>query len=218
MSKFHDEDAIRKFHKPGEEVMKPNKLHIGCGQDYKDGYCNLDRSPDVRADIYFDLETCSAINQLPFEEDTFDEIFAAHTLEHITNILPLMEELYRVAKPGCVFLIRVPYGSTASAFDDPTHVRQFFPTSLLYFGQPAYWRADYGYRGDWRVEECGLFVRDFVKERVCQGGMPLEFAVHHLFGIVDELVAALIAVKPRRAREAALQEIVKPVIEIIPVG
>lgn len=192
------------------------KLNIGCGHDYKDGYVNLDSSRDVKADVYFDLESCSDNNRLPYDDNTFDEIFAAHILEHIHNILPLMEELYRVAKPECVFLIRTPYGASSSAFDDPTHVRFFFPTSLLYFGQPAYWRADYGYRGDWRVEEVGLFIPSALEERMRNSGVDLAFAVHHMNNVVNEQVAALIAVKPMRERDPELQERIQPVIQVIP--
>lgn len=190
------------------------KLHIGCGLDYKEDYINLDKSPDVKPDVIFDLEKISSTNPLPFEDDTFDEILAAHTLEHIHNILPLMAELHRVTKAEGVLLLRVPYGASASAYDDPTHCRQFYPPSLLYFGQPTYWRADYGYRGDWRVEECGLLIPKYIQERLDSLGIDIRFAVQHMFNIVDEMVAALICVKPVRARDVKLIDTIKPVIEI----
>ena len=50
-------------------------------------------------------------------------------------------------------------GANDDAFEDPTHVRQYFPNSFGYFSQPFYWRADYGYRGDWKPEEITLVVR-----------------------------------------------------------
>lgn len=191
------------------------KLHLGCGNDYMEGYVNLDTSRNVKADVYFDLESCGLNHMLPFEDDTFEEIQANHLLEHITNILPLMQELYRIAKPDCVFFIRVPYGATRSAFDDPTHIRYLYPTSFMYFGQPAYWRADYNYLGDWRVEEVGLTIHPKIAERLRNSGIDLPFAVDHLNNIVQEMLCAMIAVKPARARDATLQEPIQPTIEIL---
>ncbi len=69
-----------------------------------------------------------------------------------------MQELHRIATPNAAVTFNVPYGSSDDAFEDPTHVRPMFMNSFLYFSQPAYWRADYGYRGDWQTEKITLFV------------------------------------------------------------
>jgi SAM-dependent methyltransferase len=190
------------------------KLHIGCGNDYMEDSVNLDLSFNVKADVHFDLESCSTAS-LPFEDDTFEEIFAAHTLEHIDNILPAMQELHRVAKDKCIFIIRVPYGATNSAFDDPTHVRQLFPSSFLYFGQPAYHRADYGYRGDWSVQEIGLTIHPNTKSSLDKAGIPIQFAVHHMHNVVHEQLVALQAIKPIRPRDVTRQETITPSITLI---
>jgi ubiquinone/menaquinone biosynthesis C-methylase UbiE len=34
----------------------------------------------------------------PFEDNTFDEIFSAHFLEHVTDLGKVMEELTRIGK------------------------------------------------------------------------------------------------------------------------
>ena len=94
--------------------------------------------------------------RLPLADDSVEEFLASHILEYIHYILPVMQELHRVAKPGAKLLARVPYGSSDIAFEDPTHCRQFFLNSFSYFGQPAYARADYGYTGDW--EEVKRFL------------------------------------------------------------
>jgi len=51
------------------EVQR-SKLNLGCGDDYKDGYVNLDWNKNARADLYHNL------NQIPypFPDNTFDEI------------------------------------------------------------------------------------------------------------------------------------------------
>jgi hypothetical protein len=47
-----------------------------------------------------------------------------------------MEELHRIAKPNAKVVFKVPYGSSDRAFEDPTHVRQYFLHSFDYFCQP----------------------------------------------------------------------------------
>jgi len=190
------------------------KLNIGCGHNILPGYTNLDRSHDVGADIIFDLEHCGG-RRLPFPDDHFDEILASHIIEHIRNILPLMQELHRVAKPGAYLILRTPFGSTASAFDDPTHIRYLFPSSYWYFGQPAYARADYGYRGDWDLEEVGLTVLPQLAEKLEDAGIAIEFAVTHLNNIVHEMIASLKCVKPIRSPQTADMKPLKPFIKIL---
>ena len=69
-----------------------------------------------------------------------------------------MQELHRIARPGAKAAFHLPYGSSDDASEDPTHVRLYFLNSFGYFSQPFYWRADYGYRGDWEVEDVVLTV------------------------------------------------------------
>lgn len=122
-----------------------NRLNIGCGRDIKEGWINLDLFPLEGVDIVTDLEKC-ATDPIPLDDNSIDEFYCSHVIEHVVNTLPLMQELHRIAKPDAVALFRVPYGSSDDAFEDPTHVRQYFRSSFKYFSQPLYWRTDYGYR------------------------------------------------------------------------
>lgn len=47
----------------------------------------------------------------------------SHVIEHVANLVGLMEEVYRVCKSGAVVEIVVPYYTSRGAFRDPTHVR-----------------------------------------------------------------------------------------------
>lgn len=174
------------------------KLNIGSGHSRLPGFTNLDRSSSVGAEIVFDLETCAIGNRLPLEPSSVKEFHASHILEHIHNILPVMEELYRVAEPDAKLLVRVPYGSSDIAFEDPTHVRQFFLNSFTYFGQPAYARADYGYTGDWEEVKRLLILNPGAAVQP----ESLEEAQHmlqHMRNSVIEFIVELRAVKPRRS-------------------
>jgi hypothetical protein len=122
-----------------------------------------------------------------------------------------MEELHRIAKPNAKAVFRVPYGSSDDAFEDPTHRRQLFLNSFQYFSQPLYWRADYGYRGDWLTEKIELIVEaDRHQEETVE---EIMWQVHTFRNIVKEMVVELRAIKPIREPNKELQ--IQPKIEII---
>lgn len=133
------------------------RLNLGCGRNSIPGWVNIDIFPLPGVDFVADLEDCHN-TPLPFQDDSVDEFLLSHVLEHMRHPLELMQELHRIAKPGALMVIRVPHGASDDAFEDPTHVRQFFTGSFGYFSQPYYWRADYGYRGDWLTEKVTLVV------------------------------------------------------------
>ena len=114
-----------------------------------------------------------------------------------------MQELHRVAKPGARAVFRVPYGSSDDAFEDPTHVRQYFMSSFGYFSQPYYWRADYGYRGDWATEMVTLLVD--AARYAGKSAEEIMSDVRTLRNVVKEMVVELRAVKPVREPKAELQ-------------
>ena len=45
------------------------------------------------------------VRQLPFEDNRFDLVMAAHTLEHLSNPLDGLQEMVRVLQPGRPLLI-----------------------------------------------------------------------------------------------------------------
>jgi ubiquinone/menaquinone biosynthesis C-methylase UbiE len=71
------------------------------------------------------------LDQLP--NGSVDAIHCRHLLEHIDNLLPLLEEMHRVVRPGGVIDIRVPHFSNPYGYSDPTHVRFFGLYSFFYF-------------------------------------------------------------------------------------
>ncbi|HAA29943.1 MAG TPA: hypothetical protein DCE56_22440 [Cyanobacteria bacterium UBA8553] len=186
------------------------KLHLGCGKNILNGWINLDSVSLEGVDIVANLDECK-ITKLPFEDNNIDEFLGNHVIEHLQNCLPFMEELHRIAKPNAKAVFRVPYGSSDDAFEDPTHVRQYFLNSFQYFSQPVYWRADYGYRGDWLTEKIELIVE---ADRH-QGETPEEimWQVHTFRNIVKEMVVELRAIKP--IREPKKELYISPKIEII---
>lgn len=166
------------------------KLHVGCGKSPRAGFVNIDITPLPGVDVVCDLE-----QKLPFEDNTFEEIYCSHVLEHIKNALGLMEELHRISKVGATAIFRVPYGSSDIAWEDPTHVRPYFLNSFDYFGQWIYRKADYGYKGDWVTKERHLRLDPDYKDVALK-----ELAVLIKTGrnVVREMIVRLEAIKPIR--------------------
>jgi SAM-dependent methyltransferase len=135
------------------------RLNLGSGNDIRDGYYNIDRSALPGVDVVTELDDPDKVS-LPFDDDSVDEFIAVDLIEHIVHPLPLMAELWRCAKPDAILELALPYGTSDDAWEDPTHVRPYFVGSWRYFSAPIFYRADYGYRGDWEVEQIILDVAD----------------------------------------------------------
>jgi len=109
-------------------MSEPIKIQLGCGQKYLPGWINCDVVPEVRADRYFDLEKFP----YPFPENYADEIYMDQVLEHLSDVVKVVEEIHRILKPGGVARIIVPYAKGDGAFQDPTH-RHFFTEKTMHY-------------------------------------------------------------------------------------
>ena len=94
-----------------------NKLNLGCGQDIRKGYVNLDFLKLRGVDVVHDLNKFP----YPFDDDEFDEIYTSHVLEHLDNLPKAMKELKRICRNGGRIKIRVPHFSCGLTYNDPTH-------------------------------------------------------------------------------------------------
>jgi SAM-dependent methyltransferase len=173
------------------------RLHLGCGTDIREGWINLDAQKLPGVDVVADLDDCRR-RPLPFAADSFDEFLCSHVLEHLRDALGFMQEMHRIARPDALITIHVPYGSSDDADEDPTHVRRLFLYSFSYFSQRGYWYADYGYSGDWDVENVVLTV-----DAVRHAGKSFDQIYEEIRSqrnVVLEMIATLKAVKPARPR------------------
>jgi len=173
----------------------PYKLNVGCGNNTKEGWVNLDGHFQPGIDIITDLEEADIC--LP--DNSVEVFFLSHILEHIKNALGLMEELYRIALPDAKMIIKVPHGGSDVSWEDQTHIREYFPGSFRYFSQPLYWRADYGYKADWQPDMIQLLLD---KERF--ENMDIKEAlkvIHKERNAVKEMVCEMSAIKPARGKD-----------------
>ena len=98
--------------------MESKKLNLGCGNDYREGWTNLDFNHLIKSDVYADIS-----QKLPFDNDTFDYVYCSHTLEHFekSQVFKIMEELCRICKKGAIMDIYVPHYTSVLAFKIPYH-------------------------------------------------------------------------------------------------
>jgi ubiquinone/menaquinone biosynthesis C-methylase UbiE len=135
-------------------------LDIGCGIKPKNIFnatevYGIDLRPDTHAGIYrADL----VVDPIPFPDNTFDFVTAHEFLEHIPRLIytphrrnafvEVMNEVWRVLKPGGVFMSYTPAHPHPAAFSDPTHVNiiteETFPA---YFDHVNRWASAYGFKG-----------------------------------------------------------------------
>lgn len=80
------------------------KLDFGCGQKKKEGFIGVDYNKETQAEIIFDCEG----KDLPFNDNTIDEVYSSHFLEHLKDPVKFLQELYRVMKPGANAMFAVP--------------------------------------------------------------------------------------------------------------
>ena len=100
-----------------EMVKKPKRLDIGCGANKVLGAIYLDIDLKVNPDILHDL------NKFPYpiENDSFDEIYAKHVIEHLNDPASFMCEIVRILKPGGTVFIETPHFSSRVAYSEPQH-------------------------------------------------------------------------------------------------
>ena len=119
-------------------------LDIGCGRHKTPGSIGLDSNPKTDADVIHNL----GVVPYPFPDDEFDLIIGNQVIEHVEDVLAVMAELYRIAKPGALIRLDTPHYSDIASFTDPTHRHHLTTESFSYFtGQ----RRDFDFYSDVRL-------------------------------------------------------------------
>jgi len=176
------------------------KLNLGCGQNKRDGFVNIDKYATFSPDVVWDLEQ----TPYPFEADSITEIAATHVLEHLgqnTDVfLGIIEELHRILTPGGTILIKVPHYRGDGYWGDPTHVRTITPLIISLFskkncrmfaerGWPNTPLADY-LDVDFEVHSVDLALMPPWAQRLQDGEVSrveLDHAMNTLWNVVDEI-------------------------------
>jgi len=104
-------------------------LNLGCGNKIFEGnWVNFDQSEYSSADEIGDFNLT-----FPFGSQSFDGIYLDNVLEHVDDVIHIMNECYRVLKQDGKLEIIVPHEKSVWAWADPTHTHVFNQYSFYYF-------------------------------------------------------------------------------------
>jgi SAM-dependent methyltransferase len=121
-----------------EPDFQETKLNLGCGNDTKSGWINVDSVFQNGVDMITDL---SKVPYKQFKDNSVDEIYASHILEHFDNPIEVLTEWHRVCKNGARIIIRVPHFSAWANYADPTHKTRFSIKYMDYFTDSDFFQS-----------------------------------------------------------------------------
>ncbi len=178
------------------------KLDLGCGNRKREGTIGIDCNPKTCADVIHDLN----IFPYPFEGSSFDEIYADNVLEHLDDLIKVLEELYRIAKPNALIRVDVPYFRAKWAYIDLTHKHFFTSESFTYFDPSHVHNRLFPYSEakfkvervvfNERIEEKGFIgaIKRLIKKIADRSPKRYEDTLSHLFPL-DEITFYVRAIK-----------------------
>ncbi|RJQ29816.1 MAG: methyltransferase domain-containing protein [Peptococcaceae bacterium] len=133
------------------------KIDLGCGAHKKEGFFGIDKVLLAGVDLVCDIE-----KGIPLKSNAAEYIYCEYLLEHIENIDLVMAEIYRIARPGALVEIKVPYYLSTGAFQDPTHKRFFTEETFRYFtrepGVKLPKRSDYAFNFNFTIVKSSLLI------------------------------------------------------------
>jgi len=130
----------------GKETLH---LNLGSGPKRAEGVTNLDILESVRPDIICDLEH----EPIPLPDNSCHMIDADYIMEHLSNTLNVLKEIWRISINGAQIFIGVPYCMHSAAFRDPTHVKFFDIESYRYWDSREMLVPHYDYTGMFLVHQ-----------------------------------------------------------------
>jgi hypothetical protein len=132
--------------------VTPVRLNLGCGNDIMPGYVNHDlvrHRPEV--DLVHDLRDFP----WPWDDNAAEEIRLLDVIEHLPEVVPVVDECWRMLQPSGILHLRVPHYQHPNAWIDPTHRRPFHEESFDYFDPDTFWGSKYGFytAQKWKIAE-----------------------------------------------------------------
>lgn len=152
MARLFDHPLRRKARYEVEYADK-KVLDVACGCVKFKGATGLDYNvrsymPEKeQADVVYDLTKFP----YPFEENSFDMIWCFHFLEHFQDLPKIMEEFYRLLKPGGKLIINTPHFSSVEAYRHWQHCHFFSRGSFDYFCEDSH---------EWEFYNCRFKLTD----------------------------------------------------------
>lgn len=89
---------------------KKIRLHLGCGENYLEGYVNVDFPPSEHTVIKPRADLFKDIRDLEYPEESVDEVRSHHLFEHFSRVeaIDLLLKWMKWLKPGGILRIETP--------------------------------------------------------------------------------------------------------------
>jgi SAM-dependent methyltransferase len=188
------------------------KLNMGCGHRKLPGYVNVDVAAECSPDLICDLEQFP----WPWASDSVDTVVFCHSLEHLGAQVEvfkgIMQELYRVCRPGATITIHVPHPRHDDFITDPTHVRAITPDTMALLSKKANeeWRAIGAANSplatywdvDFEIQRVDFSLAEPYHSRAASGELTHEQVfefIQQRNNVVKEIRIALVAIKRESA-------------------
>jgi SAM-dependent methyltransferase len=104
------------------------RVDLGCGIHKPDGFIGVDVSFKPGVDVVADLN-----QSFPFPDNSVDFVRAHDVVEHLSDHIHTMNEIWRICKSHALIDIRVPSTDGRGAFQDPTHISFWNINSFKYY-------------------------------------------------------------------------------------
>ena len=182
-------------------AQRPRILHLGGGHEHVYSWINADAGGRL-LDLRFDANRCTP-GSLDLQDHSVDGFYMGPAFTWVEQPLALMDELYRVARPGARLVLRLPHGGSDEAISHPLSCKRYVESSFQHFAQSAQVHGPSTYRADWQVERCELQVSP---ELAAQGPDAALATVQAGRNQVRDMLVTLSAVKPARSRAAGQPE------------
>jgi len=136
--------------------MEQIKLNLGSGSKKLDGWINIDIDPECEPDLLLDV---TGGFRFHYDDDSVDEVRAFDFLEHIPlgKTIFVIDEIWRILKPGGRFEHSTPSTDGRGAFQDPTHVSFWNINSWFYFCEGP-WAETNGIKARFKVIEMSDYI------------------------------------------------------------
>lgn len=159
----------------------PIRVDLGCGNAKREGFIGLDYVEGPQVDHVLDLTK----DRYPFDDDTVDEVFSAHFLEHIEVPNHVFSEISRICKDGARIEFWTPYAFSEEAFLYG-HLHHLTELQWMHFCVSHRDAHAPMLGGRWLLHNVNFVVPPDTARDLEGYGIPMTFAVKYLKGIVFE--------------------------------
>ena len=132
------------------------KIDLGSGRRKRPGFFGIDCQKLDGVDLVCD---CNQI--IPLDDNCAEEINASDFLEHIDNHkrMHIMNEIWRLLKPGGRLTSFTPSTDGRGAFQDPTHYSFWNQNSFWYYSDDRH-RALYDIKAKFNILHLSTTAKD----------------------------------------------------------